>query len=173
MPCSFRNEGLTRMSQQGSWTCKRSATTRICEQARSHSESVDAPDCRSGHCTGMCRCREAHGKDCSRQSFCISSIAQGSAGAAKHMDVRERPSLEVRCARATLAANLPERKAKRRIRGQARSYRILSKPRIAGATLAASLPERSTRRVREQARSYRNLSKPRCDSHPCPLAKCL
>jgi len=32
---------------------------------------------RSGHCTGTCRCREAHGKDCSRQSFCISSIPGG------------------------------------------------------------------------------------------------
>ena len=39
---------------------------------------------RSGHCTGTCRCREAHGKDCSRQSFCISSIPGGQI-------VRERP----------------------------------------------------------------------------------
>ena len=39
---------------------------------------------RSSHCTGMCRCREAQGKDCSRQSFCISSIPGGQI-------VRERP----------------------------------------------------------------------------------
>ena len=55
-------------------------------------------------------------------------------------------------ARATLAANIPERKTERRIREQARSYKIfLSKPRIVGAaiaqgcaraTLAANIPER-------------------------------
>jgi hypothetical protein len=43
---------------------------------------------------------------------------------------------------AALAANIPERKVQRRIRGQARSYKILSKPRIAGAALAANIPER-------------------------------
>ena len=33
------------------------------------------------------------------QSFCIPAIAHGCAGAAKHMDVRERPSMAVRCRR--------------------------------------------------------------------------
>ena len=97
------------------------------------------------------------------------TIAQGRAGAAKHMarivpynPFAFPPSLEVRCARAALAANLPERKTGRRIRGQARSYEkfFLSKPRIVGAALAANIPERSTRRVREQARSTRNPPKP-------------
>jgi hypothetical protein len=42
-----------------------------------------------------------------------------------------------------LAANIPERKTVRRIRGQARSYKIfLSKPRIVGMALAANIPER-------------------------------
>ncbi len=75
-------------------------------------------------------------------------------------------------ARATLAANIPERKAKRRIREQARSYKNSSKPGIVGATLAANprfvgaalaanIPERKAkRRIREQARSYKNSSKP-------------
>ncbi len=47
------------------------------------------------------------------------AIAHGSAGAAKHRE----------CARAALAANIPERKTERRIRGQARSYKNLLKPR--------------------------------------------
>ncbi len=34
------------------------------------------------------------------QSSCIPAIAHGCAGAAKHMDVRERPSMTVRCATA-------------------------------------------------------------------------
>jgi hypothetical protein len=42
------------------------------------------------------------------------------------------------------AANFPERKTQRRIREQARSYKILSKPRIVGAALAANIPERKT-----------------------------
>ena len=54
-----------------------------------------------------------------------------------------------------MAANIPERKTVRRIRGQARSYEILSKPRSVGAALAANIPERKTeRRIRGQARSY-------------------
>ncbi len=57
--------------------------------------------CESGHCTGMCRCREAHG-----------------------------------CARAALAASIPERKTKRRIRGQARSYKNPPKPRVVETALA-------------------------------------
>ncbi len=58
--------------------------------------------------------------------------------------------------------NIPERKVERRIRGQARSYKILSKPRIVGAALAANIPERKVeRRIRGQARSYNILSKPR------------
>jgi len=40
-----------------------------------------------------------------------------------------------------LAANIPERKTSRRIRGQARSYKNLSKPRIVGAPLGAAIPE--------------------------------
>ncbi len=36
------------------------------------------------------------------QSFCIPAIAHGCAGAAKHRDVRERPSMAVRCARAAI-----------------------------------------------------------------------
>ena len=71
------------------------------------------------------------------------AIAHGRAGAAKHMarivpynPFAFPPSLEVRCARAALAANLPERKIRRRIRGQARSYKILSKPRSVGAAIA-------------------------------------
>ena len=73
---------------------------------------------RSGHCTGMCRCREAQARIVPDNPFAFP------------------PSLEVRCARATLAANIPERKAERRIRGQARSYKILSKPRSVGAAIA-------------------------------------
>jgi len=38
---------------------------------------IEAPDRRGGHCTRTCRCREARGKDCSLQSFCISSIPGG------------------------------------------------------------------------------------------------
>jgi len=63
-----------------------------------------------------------------------------------------------------LAANIPERKTIRRIRGQARSYKkFKSKPRSVGAALAANLPERKTEcRIRGQARSYKKfLSKPR------------
>jgi len=65
-------------------------------------------------------------------------------------------------ARATLAANIPERKAEHRIREQARSYGKQSKPRFVGAALAANIPERKAEhRIREQARSYGKQSKPR------------
>jgi len=63
---------------------------------------------------------------------------------------------------AALAANIPERKAERRIREQARTYNHLPKPRIVGAALAANIPEhKAERRIREQARSYNPSSKPR------------
>ena len=52
-----------------------------------------------------------------------------------HRDVQV--SRSTGCARATLAANIPERKVERRIRKQARSCIIfLSKPWIVGAAIA-------------------------------------
>ncbi len=52
-----------------------------------------------------------------------------------------------------MAANIPEHKIERRIRGQARSYKNLSKPYIVGAALAANIPERKAyRRIHGQAR---------------------
>ena len=59
--------------------------------------------------------------------------------------LREILSKPWMCVGAALAANIPERKTQRRIRGQARSYKMfLSKPRIVGAALAANIPERKT-----------------------------
>ncbi len=48
---------------------------------------IEAAERRSGHCTGMCRCREAQARIVPDNPFAFP------------------PSLEVRCARATLAAN--------------------------------------------------------------------
>ena len=63
-----------------------------------------------------------------------------------------------------MAANLPERKDKRRIREQARSYKISSKPRIVGAAIAqgragaANLLKRQVSlTIRKQARAFRRL----------------
>jgi hypothetical protein len=56
-----------------------------------------------------------------------------------------------------LAANIPERKTQRRIRGQARSYEdLVEAPNPVEAALAANIPERKAeRRIRDQGRSYK------------------
>ena len=95
---------------------------------------------RSGHF------RTTAGRGLLLQSFRISSIAQGCAGAVKHRqglfptillhflhpwksDVREQPSLEVRCARAAIPGGQTQEVAQRREQLPSRACNALQAPR--------------------------------------------
>jgi len=108
--------------------------------------------CESGHCTGMCRCREAQGKDCSLQSFCISSIPGGQMCESGHctgmcrcreaQDVRERPWPR------TFQSVFPSAFA-----SKLAPTNIFLKPWIAGVALAANIPDRRTSEYRPSSQS--------------------